>query len=313
MQIDWVQGSGARARPRKQTMTPGANQRATTFRFFAAASVFLCAFLSVSALDSQEHRPGLTEHAGRSNEWSTEGREVFESRCAACHGLDGRGGERGPDVATRAEVQRLSDEETLHILQNGMPAAGMPAFGSLGPAKMQAVVGYLRALQGKGQSSSLAGNPQKGKSLFFGKAACGTCHLVNGRGGFVGADLSSYGSNVSIEEIRTAITDPNKNLDPRARTVVVTTQDGRHFTGMARNEDNFSLQLQSVDGVFHLFAKQDLQNIEYQPKSLMPADYGSVLSRSELDDLVGFLVSSARAAKQAQSSQTKAIQEKEDD
>jgi len=137
--------------------------------------------------------------------------------------------------------------------------------------------------------------------------------MVNGSGGFLGADLSSYASNVSIEEIREAITDPNKDLDLRARTVFITTRDGRQFTGIARNEDNFSLQLQSVDGVFHLFARSDLQTIEYQPKSPMPSDYGSVLSRPELDDLVSFLISSARAAKQAPSSQTKAMQEKEDD
>src|SRR5256885_9825619 len=40
----------------------------------------------------------------------------------------------------------------------------------------------------------------------------------------------------------------------------VTTREGLQFTGIARNEDNFSLQLQSLDGAFHLFAKSDLQH-----------------------------------------------------
>jgi putative heme-binding domain-containing protein len=137
--------------------------------------------------------------------------------------------------------------------------------------------------------------------------------MVNGSGGFLGADLSSYGSHVSIEEIRSAITDPDKDLDPRARTVLVTTREGRQFTGIARNEDNFSLQLQSLDGTFHLLAKADLQHLEYQPKSLMPSDYGSVLSASELDDLVSYLVRTAQASKLTPAHARNSKPEEEDD
>jgi hypothetical protein len=54
------------------------------------------------------------------------------------------------------------------------------------------------------------------------------------------------------------------------------------------------VQLQTPDGALHLFAKTELQSIEYQPRSLMPDDYASRLSRKELDDLVSYLVSIAR-------------------
>jgi len=244
---------------------------------------------------------------------AADGRKTFESVCAACHGLDGRGGERGPNVATRAEVQQLSDADTLRILQAGMPAAGMPPFGALGVPKLQAVMAYLRILQGGSRAASVPGNPQRGKSLFFGKAGCANCHTINGSGGFLGADLSSYASNVSIEEIRSAIVDPNKDLDPRSRTVFVTTREGRQFTGIARNEDNFSLQLQSLDGTFHLLAKSDLEHLEYQPKSLMPSDYASVLSPSELNDLVSYLVRTAQASKLTQAHGKNSKPEEEDD
>jgi putative heme-binding domain-containing protein len=189
----------------------------------------------------------------------------------------------------------------------------MPPFKSLGLAKLKSVVAHLRSLQGASEVAPLPGNPQDGKSLFFGKAGCGNCHMINGVGGFLGHDLSSYGSNVSIEEIRRAITDPNKDLEPRARTVLVTTREGQQFTGIARNEDNFSLQLQSIDGTFHLFAKSDLEHLEHQPRSLMPSDYGSKLSRGELDDLVSYLISTARAKKQTQAPGTKSKRAEEDD
>ena len=283
-------------------------------RFFCAAIltvVFAACALLVPAEAQRGHPATRKNQPGRSA--AADGRKLFDSVCATCHGLDGRGGERGPNIATRPEVQRLSDEETLRILQAGIPATGMPGFDALGAPMLQAVMGYLRTLQSVSHAVPIPGNPQRGKLLFVGKAGCANCHMINGAGGFLGADLSSYGSNVSLEEIRSAITDPHKDLDPRSRTVLATTREGRQFKGIARNEDNFSLQLQSLDGAFHLFAKSDLQHLEYQPKSLMPSDYGSVLSASELDDLVSYLIRTAQATKLTQVPGTNSKAEKEDD
>src|SRR2546430_5591957 len=278
----------------------------------AAASVFFVASVSVLQTGAQNRKsPARKNQAGDSA--AEDGRKTFESVCATCHGLDGRGGERGPNIATYAEVQQLSDDETLHVLQRGIPVAGMPAFGALGAPKINAVVAYLRVLQGGGKASPFLGDAQRGTLLFFGNARCANCHMICGLGGFIGADLSSYGSNSSAKEIRTAITVPNQDLEPWERTVLVTTREGRQFTGIARNEDNFSLQLQSLDGTFHLFSKKDLEYFEYLPKSLMPSDYGSVLSATELDDLVSYLVSVARTTKQAQASETKSPRKEEED
>ena len=224
-------------------------------RFFCAAiltAVFAACALLVPAEAQKGHPAARKNQPGRSA--VADGRKLFDSVCATCHGLDGRGGERGPNIATRPEVQRLSDEETLRILQAGIPATGMPGFDALEAPMLQAVMGYLRTLQSVSHAVPIPGNPQRGKLLFVGKAGCANCHMINGAGGFLGADLSSYGSNVSLEEIRSAITDPHKDLDPRSRTVLATTREGRQFTGIARNEDNFSLQLQSLDGTFQLLA-----------------------------------------------------------
>ncbi len=292
--------------------------RATLVWFFALdylRTAAVVAFLAACpfAVHSEAQRtkaPARKSPADRSTAES--GRKTFESVCAGCHGLDGRGGERGPNIATRAEVQKLTDEETLQILQSGMPAAGMPAFASLGASKIRGVIAYLRILQGENEDVSVPGDAHRGKSLFFGEAGCAKCHMINGAGGFLGADLSSYASKASIEDIRRAITDPNKDLDPQARTVLVTTREGRKFTGIARNEDNFSLQLQSLDGTFHLLLKSDLEHVEYQPKSLMPSDYGSRLSLTELDDLVNYLFKAARAAKEPQTTGKKSKHDEDD-
>ena len=242
--------------------------------------------------------PLQAQQSGKATGGAGEGKQIFATTCAACHGLDGAGGEHGPDIAHRREIQSLTDKALQQIVQGGVPGTGMPAFHSLSDAQVKAVVRYLRTLQGQGAAAQVSGDPKRGRAIFFGKAGCSQCHMAGGEGGFIASDLSSYASAPSASDIRDAITDPNRNLDPRKRTVTVITGDGQTLSGIARNEDNFSLQLQTPDGTLHLFAKPELKSIEYQPRSLMPDDYASRLSRQELDDLVSYLVSIARGKNQ---------------
>ena len=223
-----------------------------------------------------------------------EGRTIFVASCAGCHGLDGRGGERAPDIATRRSTQRLSDQALRKIVEDGVSATGMPSFRSLGQAKITAVLQYLRTLQGAGIAVSLPGNPVAGKSLFFGKAGCSECHMADGAGGFLGSDLSNYASNQSAKDIRNAIIAPGKISGQKTSAVVVTTLQGQRLTGIVRNEDNFSIQLQAMDGSFHLLSKSDLKSVERQQQPLMPTDYGSRLTSGELDDLVSYLLKIAQ-------------------
>jgi cytochrome c oxidase cbb3-type subunit 3 len=260
------------------------------FRVAAFVSYAVLAFHSASAQDAQKSAakrpPAATSPSG--------GQQAFESTCAPCHGLDGRGGERAPDIATRPEVTRLSDQGLLKVLREGIPEKGMPPFAALGSAKLSALLSYVRSLQGKGTETPVAGNTGRGKELFWGKAGCSDCHMVNGAGGFLGPDLSNYGENHSVTEIRAAIVKPEISAGTRGHVAEVTAKDGQSYSGLVRNEDNFSLQLQSLEGTYHLFLKSDLAAITYRPESLMPADYGSKLSRAELDAVAAYLASIAR-------------------
>jgi cytochrome c oxidase cbb3-type subunit III len=217
------------------------------------------------------------------------GKHAFAARCASCHGLDGRGGERGPNIATTSKTQSLSDTELTRVISNGRPNSGMPAFRLAGEGEIRSLVAYLRILQGKRKAVPLAGDPQKGKELFFGKAECGSCHMAEGQGGFLGSDLSGYAKSLGAPEIRKSITDPASAI--RVRVGAATTRDGTTVKGLVRNEDNFSVQIQSEDGSFHSFLKSDLTKLEYLSKPLMPTDYRERLSRQEVDDLVGYLQS----------------------
>jgi cytochrome c oxidase cbb3-type subunit III len=223
----------------------------------------------------------------------SQGSQLFSAYCASCHGLDGHGGHRAPDIIGEREVQKLSNARIEKIVREGIAGTGMPSFRVLGDAKIQALVRHIRTLQGQGSNSPLPGSPESGRILFFGKAGCAECHMVNGTGGFIGSDLSAYGRSKSVAEIREAITKPNPYLDERGRVVVATTQDGQTFTGIPRNEDNFSLQMQTKDGAFHFFEKSSLRGIEHSPESLMPSDYVSRLTRQEIDDIVSYVAAVA--------------------
>jgi cytochrome c oxidase cbb3-type subunit III len=246
--------------------------------------------LSASSLMSQSAAQKSIRGKSQLTSANTAGRAVFASSCAGCHGLEGRGSERAPNIAQKPEVQRLSDAQLMHIIQEGVPGTGMPAFHSLASTDVSAVVVYLRALQGTNKAVSLPGNPIRGKTVFDTNAGCSECHMVAGSGGFIASDLTSYGRSHSADEIREAIVKPGLTT----RSTFVVTRAGQQYTGRIRNEDNFSLQLQSLDGTFHFFLKADLDRLDYNSQPLMPADYGSKLDSKDLDDLVSFLINSAR-------------------
>jgi putative heme-binding domain-containing protein len=166
----------------------------------------------------------------------------------------------------------------------------MPAFRELGRNEVQKLVDYVRVLQGKGAATSPAGNPERGKAIFLGRAGCSSCHTVAGQTGFVGSDLSTYARGLAPAEVRKAITDPAP-WTGRIKTVTATTRDGQRLSGTVRNEDNFSIQMQDSDGAFYFLLKSDLQKLDYKPLPPMPADYRQRLSRQELDDLVSYLQS----------------------
>jgi len=231
-----------------------------------------------------------------------QGAQRFVEFCAACHGADGRGGDKARDLVTAANPVELSDADLLRIVRDGT-REGMPPFAQIGDANIRAVVRYLRTLQGQ---AGLAGNSQAvpvsgdvnvGRALYFGKGECSSCHMIQGEGGFIASGLTNYGRNRTPDAILRAIENPDTPLLPSTQVVSVTTKQGQRLTGVLRNEDNFTLAVQSNDGQYHLLERSDLAKIDYSDHSLMPRDYATRLTPGELNDIVSFLVVTSRARK----------------
>jgi cytochrome c oxidase cbb3-type subunit III len=248
--------------------------------FNSIALLTLTATLLPAALDAQQKD-------------TASGQRIFATNCASCHGSDGRGGERAPSIATVRDVVSLADTDIEAIVKNGQPAVGMPPFGYLGDEKVGDVVAYLRILQGKGTPVKVTGDPKAGRALFYGKGACMKCHMVGGEGGFIAADLSTYGDGLSPAAVRRAIVDPERNLEPTSKVVEVYTPTGERISGLLRSEDRFSVALLTEDGRFRFYQKAKIASVRHTSHSIMPTDYESKLTNKELEDLVSFLITTA--------------------
>jgi putative heme-binding domain-containing protein len=142
----------------------------------------------------------------------------------------------------------------------------------------------------------------KGKKIFWETAGCSTCHMVQGRGGVLGPDLSRVGEARSADYLIDSIRQPSKELstgmlDPNNHyglplvydTVTVVTADGHKIMGVARNEDTFSIQLIDINQHLQFFLKKNLREVTHERKSLMPAYSADTLKPAELQDLVAYL------------------------
>ncbi len=74
---------------------------------------------------------------------------LYKSKCAACHGPDGKGSAMGTKMGahdwTSAEVQGMTDAQLSDIITNGK--GKMPKFASLPPDQIKGLVAYIRTLK----------------------------------------------------------------------------------------------------------------------------------------------------------------------
>jgi len=255
-----------------------------------------------------------TSHAQAKNPYAGDpkiaklGESQFRSNCAFCHGLGARGGGRGPDLTRAQKRHGNSDEEIFHNVHDGIAGTAMPpaTAGGIGVGmtdeEIWQVITYIRSVEKKAPAD--IGNPARGKELFYGSAACGTCHMVNGKGGRLGPELTTTATSRSAEYFAESVRSPSKRLaqgimevmkdfPQEYETANVTTADGTKYQGVVLNEDAFTLQVLDTREVLHSWEKSSLKSYEKTRQSLMPAYDEKTLPEKDLQDLLAFLAASA--------------------
>jgi putative heme-binding domain-containing protein len=231
----------------------------------------------------------------------------FRINCAFCHGLGARGGGRGPDLTQAHKRYARSDAEMFQTISNGIPGTAMPANGTNGQGvgmteeEIWQLVAYVRSVEVK-VSPQPIGSAAHGKQLFYGDANCSGCHMVEGKGGRLGPDLTAMGGSRTVESIVDSVRHPShrlawglteatKEFPQEYETVTVVTADGREIKGVALNEDQFSVQMMDQSEQIHLFEKDKLRVFTKSRESLMPSYSPTLLSDNDLKDIVSYLIS----------------------
>lgn len=226
------------------------------------------------------------------------GRQLFETLCARCHGILGEGGE-GPSLK-RAQLPRAPDDEALRtIIVGGIPGTGMPGSRQLRGGDDHDVAAYVRSL-GQLAPEPMPGDPEAGRLVYQGVGNCSSCHILEGEGNGIGPELTGVGLRRNATYLRQSVLSPESDqpvVVDRFRgslnaflTVRIVSERG-NYEGMRINEDEFTVQMRDLAGDIYSFDKADL--ISYEKAfghSFMPG-YSAVLNEQQIDDVVSFLMS----------------------
>ncbi len=137
---------------------------------------------------------------------SVRGKELYQKKCAVCHGTEGRGDgpaayllyPRPRDLTSgkfkiRSTPTLPTDEDLLRTITTGIPGTSMPSWGALPEQDRTALVAYVKGLSDRfaeaGQRPISIPEPPRrtpalaalGKDLYA-EAGCLECHGPKGRG-----------------------------------------------------------------------------------------------------------------------------------
>jgi len=214
------------------------------------------------------------------------GRQIFDAQCAWCHGNEGDGG-TGPNLHGRLR-HATTLASIVDIVTSGIPGTDMPSFRSpLTERSIRQTAAYVQSLS-RASARPSRGNVEHGTALYE-QNGCASCHVIDGRGGILGPELTAIGSRRGAAHLREAIVKPAASHPPGYLVVRAAPASGPEVRGIRVNEDVFWIHIRDASGAVHTLQKSDLKSLDREiDASLMPS-YASRLNDPDLDDLVAYL------------------------
>jgi putative heme-binding domain-containing protein len=235
---------------------------------------FLLATLTAALCAAQTNESGIDQ-----------GKAVFRSNCAFCHGLTAQGG-RGPSLISSTLLRSAADEAIRVIITRGVSGTTMPAF-DFQKDDLDALVQFLHSLAvGRSSAEKTPGDARAGE-LVYSRDGCANCHRIGNTGSIYGPELTRIGAGRSIDYLRESIVDPSADIAENYGGVTVVLKDGRRVTGVRVNEDTFTVQIRKPDQGFALYDKSETKEVIHETRSMMPA-YNQ-LSPTDLRNLLAYL------------------------
>jgi putative heme-binding domain-containing protein len=135
------------------------------------------------------------------------------------------------------------------------------------------------------------GKADHGREVFFRaeQNRCAGCHRVQGKGEWVGPDLSTIGTKYGRDELLRSILSPSAAIGYNFRSLIVATTDGRAVTGLPVEDSADRLVLKTADGQRIAIKPGDVEERKSSDVSLMPEGLAETFTDTDLVDLLTFL------------------------
>jgi putative heme-binding domain-containing protein len=181
----------------------------------------------------------------------------------------------------------MTDDELFNVIRRGVPGTAMPAFPFPDTTIWQ-ISSYLRSLSTPAFLVPVAGDVQAGAEVYR-RASCGSCHMIYGKGGYLGPDLTDVAASRTVKQLREAIVKPSDHPVDGFKGVSVLLTNGEKISGIAKNYSDYSIDILDPNGALHLLSISQVRETHFRDKSLMPDSYGHSLSARDLQNLIAFL------------------------
>ena len=129
---------------------------------------------------------------------------------------------------------------------------------------------------------------KKGSLLY--EQQCSSCHILYGKGGHLGPDLTGSGRS-NLDYLLENIVDPNSAVSADYRMNVLSLRDGRILSGMVAGQDRNSLTLR-MPGSETVVSKENIKKRQTLENSIMPVGLLDNLTQEERRDLIAYLMHS---------------------
>ena len=134
--------------------------------------------------------------------------------------------------------------------------------------------------------AAAAGNPYTGRQLF--RENCGKCHLLFGDGGEIGPNLTSYKRD-DLRRMLLNIVHPSLEIREGFENFIIFTTDGRTLNGFVADQDNRVVVLKGADGQNVILSRDDIDEMQAIPRSIMPEKILQPLNPQQIRDLFAYL------------------------
>jgi putative membrane-bound dehydrogenase-like protein len=135
---------------------------------------------------------------------------------------------------------------------------------------------------------AMKGDAERGKTLFYGKAICFSCHKIGGHGGELGPELTAIKTKFDQSALLDAIINPSAAILVGYESIAVTLTNGTQIQGTLLSDEE-PMIIKNAIGERVEIPKQEIKQKTISKNSIMPTASSVGLNEQDLADLLTYL------------------------